>query len=103
MSFASSSARIGSLVDPEMINKDRINIDSLYGVIASMGASDARRFELDVRRYRKDGQASEFLLGVLAIAAGRSRGRSHQVRVFDLQPNVIGIAFRSRETRAEAH
>ena len=96
MSFASSSARIGSLVDPEMIQMDRINAESLSQVIAAMETPDARRFDRELRAFGQDGQASEFLLGVLAVAAGRSCGRSRQARVFDIQSNVVGLVFEGR-------
>ena len=96
------SDRVGSLVDPDVINTQRISPQSLTSIVASMDADDVDRFERDLRDFDLTGERSEFLLGILAVAAGKRSKRNQRAVVYDIQPNVIGLAFEAMPQRANA-
>lgn len=102
MTSASSACTIGSLVDLDTLQRDRITPEHLYRVLAGLQADDARRFERDLRTYHQKGLASDFLLGVLAVAAGRRCGCKRQATVFNLRPNVLGLLFDDLSIKAAA-
>ena len=102
MIYGLATGQVGAMVDPDVIDRHRIDADSLYRVVASMEAPDIERFECDLRAYDKTGEKSEFLLGVLALAAGRSMERNRRATVFDIQTDVIGMSFYLPEERAKA-
>ena len=102
MTSASSTCAIGSLVDLGTLKRDHITPEHLYRVLQGMPAEDARRFERDLRTYHHEGRASDFLLGVLAVSAGRRCGCKRQATVFNLRPNLLGLLFEDVSERAAA-
>jgi len=102
MTSASSTCAIGSLVDLDTLQRDRITPEQLYRVLHGMPAEDARRFERDLWTYHHEGLASDFFLGVLAVAAGRRCGCGRQATVLNLRPNLLGLVFDDASVKAAA-
>lgn len=102
MTSASSTCAIGSLVDLDTLKRDRIPPEHLYRVLQGMPAEDARRFERDLWTYHHEGLASDFFLGVLAVAAGRRCGCGRQATVLNLRPNLLGLVFDDASVKAAA-
>jgi len=102
MTSASSTCAIGSLVDLDTLQRDRITPEQLYRVLQGMPAEDARRFERDLWTYHHEGLASDFFLGVLAVAAGRRCGCGRQATVLNLRPNLLGLVFDDASVKAAA-
>ena len=84
---------LGALVDPDAINKNRITAESLFHVVSRLESTEVLQFERDLRTYHRDGVASDFLIGVLAVAAGEMRDGRKPVTIFNLRSNVIGVLF----------
>ncbi len=91
---------IGALVDPEAINKSQITAESLYGVVARLGAPELEQFERDLWSYDRGGAPSDLLLGILAVAAGKKSSRRKPVTSFHLRSNVVGVIFGDAQPEA---
>ena len=90
---------MGSLVDPEAIKKSRITPESVRRVVARLQPADAQRFLRELRAYDREGERSDFLLGVIALAAGDFREGANGLAIFDLRSNVVGVVFGDPEDR----
>jgi len=102
MSLISTAREIGSLVDPDMIKRAQLTPDHLYGVVGCLQENGVQRFEQDLRIFKQHGRVSDLLLGILAIAGGKRSPRDGSTIIIDLQPNVVGLVFRSSaEARAQ--
>ena len=84
---------VGALADPEAIQKSRVTSESVHRVVAKLEPADAQRFVQDLRTYDRDGERSDFLLGILAVAAGEFREGDKPVAIFKLRSNVVGMVF----------
>lgn len=93
---------VGQLVDPEIIKRERLNPASLYRVVATLAPAEVDVFERDLRAYERGAQQSPFLLGILAVAAGKACERNPCVTAFDIQSNVVGLHFSEPERAANA-
>lgn len=91
---------IGALVDPAAINKSQITAESLYCVVAGLGATELEQFERDLWSYDRGGAPSDLLLGILAVAAGKKRGSRKPVTTFELRSNVVGVLFSDAQPEA---
>ncbi|MDU8946742.1 hypothetical protein [Ovoidimarina sediminis] len=87
------SRRFGALTTPSAIQWDRININGLLRTLARLNPDELQRFRSHLKVYEKSGKASEYLLGVLALAAGQRLTSRKRALVLKLQPNVIGLVF----------
>lgn len=87
------TGEIGAFVDPDVIDNERINVDSLYRVVATLDGAEIEQFEEDVRRFDQGGGKSALLLWVLALAAGYETPRNNRAMIYAIQDNVVGVSF----------
>ncbi|MDU8946703.1 hypothetical protein [Ovoidimarina sediminis] len=87
------SRGFGALTTPSAIQWDRININGLLRALARLNPEELRRFRSDLEEYEKSGHASEYLLGILALAAGQRHMSRKRALVLKLRPNVVGLVF----------
>lgn len=83
----------GAVVDLDTVKKSGVAIESVRRVVAKLEPTEQQRLVDDLRFYNRTGERSDFLLGILAVAAGEFREGAKPVTVFNLQPNVVGVFF----------
>lgn len=89
----SATSAIGALVDPDAIEKGRVTDERVSRVVSRLEPADAQRYERDLMAFDRDGKPSDFLLGIVAVAAGQIRKGARSVTVFDIRSNVVGVLF----------
>ncbi len=90
---AEVSRRFGALTTEATIPWDRIGVDGLLRTLAGLDARELRQFKRHLQIYEETGKASQYLLGVFAIASGQRHRVKREATVLRLQPDVIGLVF----------
>ena len=85
--------RIGALTTTSDIPWERISLNGLLRALGMLDSQELDHFKDHLEDYETTGRASEYLLGIFAIAAGRQHKSAGRALVFELQPNVVGLVF----------
>ena len=87
------SRQYGALARASTIRWDGISAHGLLRVLSRLTKDEVRQLRTHLDIYERSGQATEYLLGVLALASGRKHKSTRRAMVLDLQPDVVGLVF----------